>query len=89
MRREIVITCAAAIAACTAGPVGEPAPPTHRGPVRAAAPTTRLVLPRPTGDLDCSSFADRAAAHAALDADPGDPHHLDADHDGIACEHLR
>ena len=89
MRWSLVIACAAAIAACAAPPTAEPAATPQRAPARAAAPTTRLVLPRPTGDLDCSSFADQAAAQAALDADPSDPHGLDADRDGIACEKLR
>jgi hypothetical protein len=37
-------------------------------------------------DLTCSDFADQAAAQAALAADPSDPHGLDVDLDGIACE---
>lgn len=37
-------------------------------------------------DLTCSDFADQAEAQAALDADPSDPHGLDVDLDGIACE---
>jgi hypothetical protein len=35
---------------------------------------------------DCGDFATQAEAQAALDADPVDPHHLDADGGGIACE---
>jgi hypothetical protein len=37
-------------------------------------------------DLNCGDFATRGAAQAVLDADRSDPHHLDADHDGVACE---
>jgi hypothetical protein len=44
----------------------------------------------PTGpadeDLDCSDFADTADAQAELVADPSDPHGLDADNDGRACD---
>jgi len=45
---------------------------------------------RPTGAnaLDCPDFTSQRAAQAVLDADPGDPHWLDDDGDGIACEWL-
>jgi hypothetical protein len=88
MRPARLIACAAAIAACASAPVAMPSASPGREPAHAAAPTTRLVLPRATGDLDCASFADQAAAQAVLRAEPRDPHHLDADNDGIACEHL-
>src|SRR3954452_24720731 len=39
--------------------------------------------------LNCSDFATQAAAQEALRADPSDPHRLDADRDGIACERNR
>lgn len=39
-------------------------------------------------DLDCSDFATQGEAQAVYDADPTDPHGLDADDDGIACESL-
>ncbi len=39
-------------------------------------------------DLDCANFDSQAEAQAELRADPSDPHRLDADNDGIACEHL-
>ncbi len=38
------------------------------------------------GDLDCADFATQAAAQAELNENPGDPHGLDRDNDGIACE---
>lgn len=38
------------------------------------------------GDLDCPDFATQAQAQAVFDQDPSDPHRLDADNDGIACE---
>lgn len=38
---------------------------------------------------NCGDFASQAEAQAVLRADPGDPNHLDADRDGIACERNR
>jgi len=40
----------------------------------------------PFEDKDCRDFGSQADAQAVLDADASDPHRLDADHDGIACE---
>lgn len=90
MRWIVVIGCAAALAGCAAAPLAETPPPTVYRPARAAAPTTRLVLPRMrgTGELDCADFDDQATAQAALRARPSDPDRLDADRDGIACEDL-
>lgn len=47
-----------------------------------------LASPSPAQavDYDCSNFANQAEAQAYLL--PGDPHRLDADNDGIACESL-
>lgn len=42
----------------------------------------------PAEDLDCSDFATQEEAQAVLDQDPSDPHQLDGDGDGIACESL-
>ena len=43
-----------------------------------------------TGDMDCSDFRTwREAQDFYQSAGPGDPHRLDADADGIACESLR
>lgn len=39
-------------------------------------------------DLDCADFATQEEAQAEYDADPSDPHGLDADDDGVACEDL-
>ena len=39
-------------------------------------------------DLDCSDFATQAEAQAVYNQDPSDPHGLDGDNDGIACEAL-
>lgn len=42
------------------------------------------------GDKDCNDFRSWAAAQRFYEqSGPGDPHRLDADHDGIACESLR
>jgi hypothetical protein len=38
------------------------------------------------GHLDCSDFGSQAEAQAHLDANPNDPHYLDGDGDGVACE---
>ena len=42
-----------------------------------------------SGDLDCADFNSWREAQDVLDADPGDRHSLDGDHDGVACEGLR
>jgi hypothetical protein len=39
-------------------------------------------------DLDCADFDTQQEAQAELNRDPSDPHGLDADDDGIACEEL-
>ena len=56
-----------------------------------AAQPTRTPIPvatsRPSsGDKNCSDFKSQAAAQAELRRDPSDPHNLDTDKDGIACE---
>jgi hypothetical protein len=38
--------------------------------------------------FDCSDFLFRDIGQAILDANPSDPHNLDPDNDGIACENL-
>lgn len=41
-------------------------------------------------DMDCSDFRSWSEAQAFYESQgPGDPHRLDADNDGIACEALR
>lgn len=40
------------------------------------------------GDLDCTDFTTQEEAQALLNSDPRDPHRLDADNNGIACETL-
>lgn len=43
----------------------------------------------PDGDYDCRHFDSHTQAQAVLERDASDPHRLDADDDGIACESLR
>ncbi len=91
MRSIVVIGCGVALIACAAAPDLVTPPPAHQRTGRAAIPTTRLVLPsaRDRSDVDCADLPDHAAAQRVLRARPGDPDRLDADHDGIACEHVR
>lgn len=39
-------------------------------------------------DLDCSDFDTQEEAQSILESEPGDPHRLDGDGDGVACETL-
>ena len=39
-------------------------------------------------NLDCASFATHEEAQRTLEQDPSDPHYLDGDGDGVACEDL-
>lgn len=43
---------------------------------------------QPGADLNCTDFDTQPEAQAELDADPGDPHGLDRDGNGVACESL-
>lgn len=46
--------------------------------------------PKSRDELNCSDFGSQEEAQAVLDADPSDPHRLDANSDGEACEeHFR
>lgn len=48
-----------------------------------------IRLPAGVIAVDCASFSDQAEAQAfMLQSGPGDPHRLDSDDDGIACERL-
>jgi Excalibur calcium-binding domain len=40
-------------------------------------------------DLDCASFATHEQAQKVYEQDLSDPHYLDGDGDGVACEELR
>lgn len=73
---------------CSAGaqqpaqpPATQPAPQPQQ-PAPAPAPSA----PSASGDLDCSDFSTQAEAQKYLL--PGDPHRLDADGDGVACDSL-
>jgi len=55
----------------------------------ATATAAAWVAPPPAGNaLDCDDFTNQRAAQAVLDGDPSDPHWLDDDGDGVACERL-
>ena len=61
----------------------------HRGSSGGRA--ERRILGRSVGgDLDCKDFNNWQEAQLFYQrSGPGDPHGLDRDNDGIACEHLR
>jgi hypothetical protein len=40
-------------------------------------------------NLDCANFDTHEEAQRVLEEDPSDPHYLDGDGDGVACEELR
>lgn len=40
------------------------------------------------GDYDCGHFETQEQAQAVLNEDPSDPHRLDGDNDGVACESI-
>ncbi len=69
-----------------------PSPPasSHPSAPPAAPPAAPLTgLPAcTTTDCDCSDFATQTDAQRVLDAIPGDPHRLDGDRNGRACESL-
>jgi hypothetical protein len=53
------------------------------------ARTDGEIPPLPAdGDYNCADFGTRTQAKAVLDRDPGDPHYLDGDGDGVPCEDL-
>ena len=65
----------------------EPEPVPESGPVPEPTPKASPMAPAfPKGDVDCGDFTTQAEAQAYLL--PGDPHRLDRDNDGIACETL-
>ncbi len=66
-----------------------PPPAVRPAPVN-PPPTAAPDLPAcVSGDCDCGDFATWEQAQAVLNASPGDPHRLDGDDDGVACESLR
>ena len=55
-----------------------------------SAKTQRQTTGRVSGDRNCSDFSSwREAQNFYEKAGSGDPHRLDADNDGIACEALQ
>ena len=51
--------------------------------------TTRTNLSTGEADKDCSNFSTHAEAQTFFESQgPGDPHGLDRDGDGLACETL-
>ena len=73
-----------------------PEPPTEEptiaptpAPIATTAPAPQIGLPVcVNADCNCSDFTSQAEAQAVFDAFPGDPHGLDGDGNGIACESL-
>ena len=68
--------------------VPEPPAPPEPAPAPDPVPSGEPPGASPQEDLDCSDFASQAEAQAVLDADPSDPHGLDAEGDGVPCESL-
>lgn len=61
----------------------------RRGQTSAPESSSTADLPDcVNSDCNCSDFATQADAQAVLDAFEGDPHGLDRDKDGVACESL-
>jgi micrococcal nuclease len=52
------------------------------------APVTGVPPLPPDGDYDCGHFASQEQAQKVFDAEPGDPHELDEEGNGVACEWL-
>ena len=52
------------------------------------APGTIAATLFPPAAITCADVTDQADAQALLDADPTDPHGLDPDRDGRACDEL-
>lgn len=52
------------------------------------APVAGVPPLPPDGDYDCGHFASQEQAQKVFDAEPGDPHELDEEGNGVACEWL-
>lgn len=75
--------------ACEALPSGAAPAPAPVAPVEPApTPVPAPAAPSSGGDLDCGDFATQAEAQPTYNADPSDPHGLDAEGDGVPCESL-
>jgi hypothetical protein len=62
-----------------------PVPPRYTGTSLRGATHHGGYLP-PPHDYDCADFPTQRAAQRYFDRYPGDPSHLDGDHNGVACE---
>jgi hypothetical protein len=71
---------ASSTACADPAPQPEPEPPPASGPAGNCAGGYRPCLPPPPPDLDC------ADVNGPIDVSGSDPHGLDADGDGVACE---
>ena len=75
----------------TPQPTPQPTPPPTPQPTPPPPPTPPPLPPCALngGDCQCADFASRAEAQAFYERFlPADPHALDGDHDGRACENL-
>jgi len=88
-----VLALALAIVGCTspqerAGGAGKEN--AARSAQEAKSPKKDAEIPPPPsdGNYDCADFETRAQAMTVLNQDPGDPHYLDGDGDGVPCEDL-
>jgi micrococcal nuclease len=57
-------------------------------PSRPASRSTSNLPACANSECDCSDFKTQAQAQQVLNTFPGDPHRLDRDKDGVACESL-
>lgn len=68
----------------------EKLPKRGTAPTKTITPTVPPIVtetkPAQFADKDCADFPSQAAAQAELKKNPRDPHKLDGDHDGYACE---
>jgi hypothetical protein len=74
-------SAASSASSASASPEATSAPPEDTS----ASPDTSSA-PNAPEDLDCADFSSQAEAQATYEQDPSDPHGLDADGDGAACE---
>lgn len=56
------------------------------GALAIAAPLTLAGVSQAQEDMDCKDFGSQQEAQSTFDQESGDPHNLDADNDGKACE---
>jgi Excalibur calcium-binding domain len=93
-----VVTFIVATAALIVGPdiaasmMDKPSPPAQRQHWTSSdAPDIERDVDIPLGvaDKDCRDFATQSEAQDFMEQNEGDPHRLDGDNDGVACERLR